>query len=347
MAQPAPCGASWPDVGERLEAEWIPGHWHAGSVCAVDQQGRLTIHYDDGYLQSCVGLDRIRPIPTMPPKSVEGYPLPMLLRAASPRADDKELIECPGAHDSSDGEPLSELSGCSSAASSWDCGACRSSSSRGRSACAGEAPGGKERPHGAGQRILGASVEEGPRQPELRRLSREEVVAMEAADMRRRADRLVREAVESGDWWQLNAAMQLVVSSGVGQDQVAKLQAAMRDQRARDIARQQEQQPQPQQLTPPSSDRRLADILFRGCWCTGASRAGAVTGTKRPVVEITHCPVLHDEVVLECAGAPGQSRLGLPSEAHQITIESPRACSLVACHGCFAADLEGEEGVAL
>lgn len=63
-------------------------------------------------------------------------------------------------------------------------------------------------------------AQEGPRRPEMH-LSREEVVALEAADVRRRADRLVREAIDSGDWWQLNAAMQLVVSSGLGQAKVS------------------------------------------------------------------------------------------------------------------------------
>lgn len=62
---PAPDGLGAPKLGarplgHRPEAEWIPGHWHTGSVCDVDAQGRYTIHYDDGYIQSCVEPERVR-----------------------------------------------------------------------------------------------------------------------------------------------------------------------------------------------------------------------------------------------------------------------------------------------
>lgn len=53
--------AAPPTLGDRLEGEWIPGHWHPGSICDVDARGRLTIRYDDGYIQSGVELARVRP----------------------------------------------------------------------------------------------------------------------------------------------------------------------------------------------------------------------------------------------------------------------------------------------
>lgn len=60
--------------------------------------------------------------------------------------------------------------------------------------------------------------------PEVRR-ARDALMAIEANDFRRRADIVVEEAIESDDWWKLQAAMATVVGSG---GDGARLQEAMR-----------------------------------------------------------------------------------------------------------------------
>jgi len=46
--------------GARIEAEWVPGRWHAGRVLALEAESRVSIVYDDGYVQQGVTADRLR-----------------------------------------------------------------------------------------------------------------------------------------------------------------------------------------------------------------------------------------------------------------------------------------------
>jgi len=70
---------------------------------------------------------------------------------------------------------------------------------------------------------------------EVRR-ARDALIALEAHDFRRRADIVVEEAIESDDWWKLQAAMQTVVGSGLGSEQSGRLQEAMRTHKRRQEA---------------------------------------------------------------------------------------------------------------
>lgn len=69
------------------------------------------------------------------------------------------------------------------------------------------------------------------------RRARDTLLAIEASDFRRRAAIVVEEAVESDDWWKLQAAMQVVVG-GLGGDTeyVSTLKGAMRMQKRRQEA---------------------------------------------------------------------------------------------------------------
>lgn len=71
------------------------------------------------------------------------------------------------------------------------------------------------------------------------RRGRDALLAVEASDVERRVDLAVEEAVESDDWWRLQAAMQVVVGSGFGEsERVALLKEAMRThQRRQEVLR--------------------------------------------------------------------------------------------------------------
>jgi len=68
------------------------------------------------------------------------------------------------------------------------------------------------------------------------RRARDALLALESSDFRSRAGIVVDEAVDSGDWWKLQAAMQLVVGGGGDADQVTRLKDAMRSQKRRQEA---------------------------------------------------------------------------------------------------------------
>lgn len=60
------------------------------------------------------------------------------------------------------------------------------------------------------------------------RRARDVLLALESSDVRRRVDLVVEQAVESDDWWRLQAAMQTVVGSGFGEsEKVIVLKEAM------------------------------------------------------------------------------------------------------------------------
>eukprot|EP00446_Apocalathium_sp_SHHI-4_P001179 CAMPEP_0177181330 /NCGR_PEP_ID=MMETSP0367-20130122/15867_1 /TAXON_ID=447022 ORGANISM="Scrippsiella hangoei-like, Strain SHHI-4" /NCGR_SAMPLE_ID=MMETSP0367 /ASSEMBLY_ACC=CAM_ASM_000362 /LENGTH=402 /DNA_ID=CAMNT_0018628173 /DNA_START=38 /DNA_END=1247 /DNA_ORIENTATION=+ len=317
-----------PTLGERLEGEWIPGHWHSGSVCDVDAKGRLTIRYDDGYMQAGVELERVRPLSKIagasgnleferstrsentdpqpgyvltstqdagktnatpldsgsrPPDSTESTPVCLQVDARTiskdfPAAHFEEVdSEAEGSFCAEPVTPNAWAFACSKSSMTTCCGSRRSgellqdpAQSRGlpghqkvgafsdefapvsdegaddrllklrariaEASAAGDA--------GFLQHVLSAARQGGARGPEVRKLH-DMVVEVEAEEFRRRADRLVEEAVASDDWWRLQAAMQIVVSSGLGHEKAAQLTAAMRAQRARllaQVAKQQEQE---------------------------------------------------------------------------------------------------------
>lgn len=65
-------------------------------------------------------------------------------------------------------------------------------------------------------------------EPKLEEFNRrEELVAAEAEELRNGVDKLVEEAVASGDWWKLQAATQILVGAGFGDEKVAPLRKAM------------------------------------------------------------------------------------------------------------------------
>lgn len=70
---------------------------------------------------------------------------------------------------------------------------------------------------------------------EVRR-ARDALLALEAHDFRKRADLIVEEAIDSDDWWKMQAAMQTVVGSGLGNEQASRLQEAMKTYKRRQEA---------------------------------------------------------------------------------------------------------------
>ncbi|CAE7737374.1 ATP4A [Symbiodinium pilosum] len=71
--------------------------------------------------------------------------------------------------------------------------------------------------------------------PEVR-WARDVLLAAEAAEFRKNAVSLVEDAVESGDYWKLQAAMQAAVGCGLGPEQAPRLKQAMRTHKARSEA---------------------------------------------------------------------------------------------------------------
>mmetsp|Transcript_85284 Transcript_85284/g.241829 ORF Transcript_85284/g.241829 Transcript_85284/m.241829 type:complete len:395 (-) Transcript_85284:69-1253(-) len=231
----APCSAAAPGLapGALIEAEWIPDRWHRGQIREVSPGGRLTIVYDDGYLQSGVAAERVRTPGAAGDPRARGSP--RRGDAGSPWAAGAEG-SCAGyVHSGGTTSSTTSTTASSSGTSSRSAAVAAAAGSQYRrpelpvllnaataehlrdmrAAAKGEAAavagGGAAAPGGACRRRAGDAQ-----------------LAAEASDFRRGVDSMVEDAVQSNDWWRLQAAMQMVVGYGLEDKWAVRLQEAMR-----------------------------------------------------------------------------------------------------------------------
>eukprot|EP00747_Dinoflagellata_sp_TGD_P072263 gnl/TRDRNA2_/TRDRNA2_157407_c0_seq1.p1 gnl/TRDRNA2_/TRDRNA2_157407_c0~~gnl/TRDRNA2_/TRDRNA2_157407_c0_seq1.p1 ORF type:complete len:899 (+),score=198.52 gnl/TRDRNA2_/TRDRNA2_157407_c0_seq1:45-2741(+) len=85
------------------------------------------------------------------------------------------------------------------------------------------------------QAALDESQRVGFRGPQVGR-ARDALLALESSGVRADAERMVDEAIESDDWWKMQAAMATAVGSGLGQEVTLRLKEAMRTHKKRQEA---------------------------------------------------------------------------------------------------------------
>lgn len=186
----------------------------------------FTVRYDDGYVQRGVELHRLRPIldevPALRPPTLLGG----VSQAVAEFKDTKTLTTCSTRDDGSK-TVLTDAT----LRDTWRVLGEGCWGERSREVCPGEQGLGasmaslQRRRASPGEDVL-ADAQEHYGCSQASQL-REEVIAAEAEELRQRVDELVKEAVASNDWWRLQAATQIVVSSGLGEEKAAELRAAM------------------------------------------------------------------------------------------------------------------------
>lgn len=197
-----------PTLGTRIEGEWIPGKWEPGTVSDVDYRGCFTIRYDDGYCQKGVELRRLRPITQDAEVSrcSEAPALPSLLHsrgaastASSNAKEHRATTTCSTTDDAAE-KHLAADQEWSATSAMW------------------------RRLRGVADLWQEQTDAEEASSVQRRR---EDVLAAEAEELRQSVDKLIADAVASGDWWKLQAATQIVVGAGFGDDKAAPLREAM------------------------------------------------------------------------------------------------------------------------
>eukprot|EP00439_Symbiodinium_sp_Y106_P066952 s1629_g11.t1 len=205
--------------GLRVEAEWVPGRWHCGQVVEVAPDGAVTIRYDDGYLQKNVAHGKVRAAANGP--AIASGPL----RAGVPPPPPPAVYPWPEDGTAKPGAPCGEqvyVNGDEDP----EC----TKKFRKRLSIAVD----KGRTEEV-QALLLDAHKVGLQGPEVR-WARDVLLAAEAAEFRKSAVMLVEDAVESGDYWKLQAAMQAAVGCGLGAEQAPRLKQAMRTHKARSEA---------------------------------------------------------------------------------------------------------------
>mmetsp|Transcript_40448 Transcript_40448/g.93926 ORF Transcript_40448/g.93926 Transcript_40448/m.93926 type:complete len:840 (+) Transcript_40448:53-2572(+) len=218
-----PGATSFAAPGARVEAEWVPGRWHGGQVVEVGLDGSLTIRYDDGYLQRNVAISKVRSaggvaaggaagalrpgVPPPPPPAA--YPWPEEGAQQGPQVKTGPI---PCNHEYVDEED--------SATKKF----------RKRLTMAVD-----NRRTEEVEALLLDAHKVGLQGPEVR-WARDVLLESEAGEFRKTALKLVEDAVESGDYWKLQAAMQAAVGSGLGPEQAPRLKQAMRTHKLRSEA---------------------------------------------------------------------------------------------------------------
>ncbi|CAE7657498.1 ATP4A [Symbiodinium sp. CCMP2592] len=200
--------------GLRVEAEWVPGRWHCGQVVEVAPDGAVTIRYDDGYLQKNVAHGKVRAAANGP--AIASGPL----RAGVPPPPPPAVYPWPEDGTAKPGEQVyvgEDEDPCTK-------------KFRKRLSIAVD----KGRTEEV-QALLLDAHKVGLQGPEVR-WARDVLLAAEAAEFRKSAVMLVEDAVESGDYWKLQAAMQAAVGCGLGAEQAPRLKQAMRTHKARSEA---------------------------------------------------------------------------------------------------------------
>jgi len=224
-------------VGELVQAELAPGQWRDGFVAHVASEG-LTIRYDDGSLQRGVDTSRVRAR-----SSGAEVNLPSVVKTLTSNPEEEEEGE--GSEDISTtssvapGPPLRPKKGpacrafCFGAALSAACASDprREDDEFMLEAADFSAPRPAALPpraHAAELEAVLADAQRGGLPDREVARAREQLLALEAEGMRSHASLVVEEAIESGDFWQLQAAMQTAVSCGLAGEQMMRLKEAMR-----------------------------------------------------------------------------------------------------------------------
>jgi len=222
--------------GAIVEAEWVPGRWHRGQVLEVAANGALTIKYDDGYLQRNVAAAKVRPVAGAPAAMRQGVPPPPP-PAAYPWPEEGgagRAVE--GSNDPGAGLDLPRLKlqqrpnleqTPKAEVHEEDAG---TKKFRKRLSAAVD--------KGSAEEVEGLLLDAqkvGMQGPEVR-WARDTLLAAEAADFRKNTVRQVEDAIESLDYWKLQAAMQAVIGCGLGKEQAPRLKQAMRTHKIRSEA---------------------------------------------------------------------------------------------------------------
>lgn len=241
--------------GATVEAEWVPGRWHRGQVVEAGP-GALTIQYDDGYLQRNVPLAKVRPVPAgagpatpvgtgaswsgsaahrpgvPPPPPPAAYPWPE--ESGNQRVDPSAGLDLPrlklqprGAPPNAPNPPGETIEPSKEGFEEEDPGTRKA---RRRLSAAVEKGSTKEV-----EELLLEAQRMGMQGSEVR-WARDTLLAAEAADFRKKTLSLVEDAIESLDYWKLQAAMQAVIGCGLGKDQAPRLKQAMRTHKLRSEA---------------------------------------------------------------------------------------------------------------
>lgn len=244
--------------GSLVEVEWTPGRWRVGNICDVLTDDRVTVRYNDGLLW-LVTAQNMRPIAakvsrrngvdacSVPssPKKLQGLsalvPLHRLALESDEVCSQASLTESTRASEGCDGmEPdgnsdtedeVQEPDVCKKQPSASNASMCSDSDANGGS-----------------NKLMSKLFEDRSRssqssvvlQPKLAyaewnksqdrdvRDARDAILTLEARTCQWHAEVAAERAVLSEDWWQLQAAMQLVASVGLADKWASRLQAAMR-----------------------------------------------------------------------------------------------------------------------
>jgi len=212
-----------------VEAEWLPGQWRVGNVCDVFTDGRVTVRYDDGLLWP-VEADKLRVVAGRSGLAscaahrsaglAKQADMPVFLREES--FDDPDPIfettltgsTCASEHDRRPftfGESLqtahAKVSMCDETLAM--------------------APASGRVPTEWSSRLSYNDWTAGNSAIELRQ-AREDLMTCELESWQRQAELAASTAEVSGDWWHIQAAMQLVTSAGVGSRWTQRLKQAAR-----------------------------------------------------------------------------------------------------------------------
>lgn len=246
-----------PSIGAQIEAELVPGHWLPGSVADLDLHGRLTVQFQDGSTRRGIDVSKVRParlpqldhlVAAAQPRAVVATPFDTVGSSCESEEEEAKVCEIIDTKGSVATSSLPSLPRAPQRAvcrgfcfgTSLQLGACSAAPALGEEVML-EAGGVSDRRVQLAnlEAVLADAQRGGLPDHEVAR-AREALLSLEAEGMRSHAAIVVEDAIESGDFWQLQAAMQTAVSCGLAGDQLVRLQEAMRAFSRDAMARQQE-----------------------------------------------------------------------------------------------------------